>query len=209
MPLCHICLAFLTKIIYHVIMTFLRQSITILLSIGLAMFIKSLFSNAIVAILGILFIIYIILQNRKKIENFNLFILTTLVLIFVSSTGEISSPLFFLLYFLSFVIAFVFDPKVVFVFTIGVIILLFPGALKTDLTPNLILLFFLFLLSPLAFFTGIAYQKNQENKRRIEDMKKKAQAIDNDIEDVLYDNRQKLDAQAAEKLSEAVLKRRS
>lgn len=185
-------------------MTFLRQSLVVFLSVGLVMFIKSLFSNAIVSIVGILVILYILFSNRKRIENFNFFILNTLVLILVSSTGEISSPLFFLLYFLTVVIAFVFNPKVVFVFTIGVIFLLFPSVLKTDLTRNLILLFSLFLLSPLAFFTGIAYQKNQEDKRRIEDMKKKAQAIENDIEDVLYDSKQKLDAHAANKFSEAL-----
>ena len=185
-------------------MNFVLQSLVILLSIGFTIFIKSLFSNVIVSILGILVVLYIILSNRKKIENFNLFILTTLILILVSSTGEISSPFFFFLYFLSFAIAFVFDPKVVFVFTIGLIVLFFPSSLNTDLTRNLILLFSLFLLSPLAFFLGIAYQEKQEDKRRIEDMKKKAQSIENDIEDVLYDNKQSLNPQAKGKLSEAL-----
>lgn len=37
-------------------------------------------------------------------------------------------------------------------------------------------------------------------------MKKKAQAIESDIEDVLHDNKQSLDPQAAEKLSEALEK---
>lgn len=171
-------------------MVFARQSLIVLSSMVLTVLLKSLLSNAIVSILGILIVFYIILSNRKKIENFNLFILTALVLILISSTGEIASPFFFLLYFLSFAISFVFDPKVVFVFTIGIIILFFPGALKTDLTRNLILLFSLFLLSPLAFFTGSAYREKQEKTRKIKAMEHKAETIDNDIEDVLYENKQ-------------------
>lgn len=186
-------------------MVFARQSLLIILSIGLAMFFKSFFLKSTVPFLGILVILYLIFSHRKKIENFNLFILISLVLILIFSTGEISSPLFFLLYFLSFAVAFAFDPKVVFVFTAGLIVALFPGALKTDLTHNLILLFSLFLLSPIAFFLGIDYHEKQKARKKIEDMNSKAQAIENDIEDVLYDDEQSLNANTADKLNEALL----
>ncbi len=147
-------------------MTFVRQSFIILLSIALVMSFKSFFVNAIVPIVSIMILLYIFISKPKKIQNLNLFALTAFVLLLVSLTGEITSPLFFLLYFLSFAVAFIFDPKVVFVFTAGLIVALFPGALKTDLTHNLILLFSLFLLSPLAFFLGVNYRKNHKIKLR-------------------------------------------
>lgn len=165
-------------------MVFARQSFFILLAIGITIFIKSIFVNSIVSILGILAILYLGFFNRKKLENFSLFVLITLVLILVVLTGEITSPFFFLFYFLSFAIVFIFDPKVVFVFTIGIIILLFPSALKDDLTHNLILLFSLFLLSPLTFFAGTDYRKKQNAKKKIRDMKKKVLEIENDIEEI-------------------------
>lgn len=157
-----ILVAFLIKIAYDKSMSFIRQSIAIILSVCLAIFLKSVFLNATVPVLGIMILLYIVFSKQKRTNTINIFILTSLVLILVVSTGEITSPLFFLLYFLSFGIAFIFDPKLVFVLTAGLIVLFFPSALKTDVSKNLILLFSLILLSPIAFFAGIAYQKNQK-----------------------------------------------
>lgn len=145
-------------------MTFLRQSIVILLALSLTVLLKSVFFNVTVPILGIMILFYTVLARRKKFEDLNLFTLTSFVLILVVSTGEISSPLFFLLYFLTFGIGVLFDPKVVFVLTISLIVLLFPSALETDVFKNLILLFSFTPLSALAFFTGKAYQENQRLK---------------------------------------------
>ena len=168
------------------------------------MFFKSIFSSITFFILGSLVVLYLAFLSRKKIDNFNLFALINLVLILILSTGGISSPMFFLLYILSFAVAFVFDPKVVFLFTIGAIVLFFPQALKTDLTRNLIVLFSLFLLSPIAFFLGTDYAGKKQAKRKIEDMKKKAEVIEREVEDVLRDTRLKLTPRIAAKLSEAL-----
>mgnify|MGYP001619967022 CR=1 FL=1 len=129
-------------------------------------------------------------------------LLITLALIFL--TGEISSPFFFLLYFLTFAVAFFFNPKIVFLVTGTLIILLFPSTLRTDLTRNLIMLFSLFLLSPVAFFLGIDYQKKQEVKKRTDKMKRIAQSIEADIEGVLHDIRQIRNKRTAKRLSEAL-----
>lgn len=129
-------------------------------------------------------------------------LLITLALIFL--TGEISSPFFFLLYFLTFAVAFFFNPKIVFVVTAGLIILLFPSSLKTDLTRNLIMLFSLFLLSPIAFFLGSDYQQKRKAKTMIRNMKKKAKIIEEEIADVLRDNKQILNKRTANKLSETL-----
>ena len=183
-------------------MTFLRQSLIILLSLGLPMFFKSIFSSITFFILGSLVVLYLAFLSRKRIGNFSLFALINFVFILILATGGISSPIFFLLYFLSFAVAFVLDPKVVFVFTIGAIVLFFPQALKTDLTRNLILLFSLFLLSPIAFFLGSDYQQKRRIKKTMQDIKQKEKIIENEVEDVLRDNRQILNKRTAKRLSE-------
>lgn len=185
-------------------MSFTRQSLIILLAIAIVMFFKSLFLSLVVPVLGILVALYLMLSRRKRNETLNFFILVSLVLILVVSTGEMSSPFFFLLYFLIFGIAFVFDPRVVFVFTIGLLALFFPQALTTDLTRNLILLFSFIFLSPLAFLAGVAYRANLAGRKSIEAIKKKAQIIENDVEDVLYDDNEILNAKASAKLNEAL-----
>jgi len=161
-------------------MSFIGQSLIIILPIAIVMFFKSLFLSLIVPSLGILLAFYLMLSKRKRNENLNFFILTSLILILVTSTGELWSPFLFLLYFLSFGIAFVLDPRVVFVFTVGLLALLFPKALETDLTRNLILLFSFILLSPIAFFLGIAYQnaKRRNNQTTNTTNKKPNKKID-------------------------------
>lgn len=183
-------------------MIFVRQSLIILLSIGFMIFLKSIFPNLPLFLLGVGIVLYLIFSNRKRIDNFNFFVLINAILVLILSTGEIASPLFFLVYLLSFVFAFVFEPKVVFVFILGLIILFFPSALKDNLNQNLAMLFSLFLLSPVAFFLGKDYQEKQEKKKRFDNMKAKAQQIETEIEAVLSDSRRKLNPQAAIKLSE-------
>lgn len=186
-------------------MSFTSQSFIVLLAIGIVMFFKSLFLALVVPALGILVAFYLIISKRKRNEILNFFILISLVLILIVSTGEMSSPFFFLIYFLSFAIAFVFDPRTVFVFTAGLIVLFFPSALRDNLNQNLIMLFSLFLLSPVAFFLGKDYQEKQEKKRIIKQMEHKALEIEDEIKEVLHDTKQKLNPKAAIKLSEALI----
>lgn len=175
---------------------FLKHSLVILLAIALTLFFKSFFVDFAVPILAILVILYIISSRLKKKETINLFILTSLVLVLIFSTGGISSPLFFLFYFLSFVITFLFDPKTVFVFTAGLIVL-FLSSIKLDSINNLIMLFSLLLLSPLSYYFG-------KSRKKAEDVEKKAEILENDIEEVLYDDSQKLENNTSNKLNEAL-----
>ncbi|MDP2638314.1 MAG: hypothetical protein Q8P26_04610 [Candidatus Levybacteria bacterium] len=153
-------------------MAFLKQSLIILSTIGLIIISRSFLINAAIPLTGILILLYIIFSKLRKNNNFNLFFLIILIILLVLTTGSASSPLFFLIYFLSFGIAFVFDPKATFVFTAGLIVLLFPEALKADLTKNLTMLFSIIFLSPIAYFFGKSFQKNRENNRKIEAMRK-------------------------------------
>lgn len=169
-----------------------------------------------VPFLGLLITVYLIVSARKRGKAFltfgggslGIFILTTLILLLTFSTGSINSPLFFLLYFLGFGIAFVFEPILTFIFVIGAVLLFFPDAAKADTTNNLLKLGSLLLISPLAYFFGKEYQKGEQQDEEIEDLKERssdsADTIAEDIEDVINDEKQNLKEKDLEKLNEVL-----
>lgn len=55
-----------------------------------------------------------------------IFLLNTVIFLLIFSTGSIDSGLFFLLYFLGFGIAFVFEPAVTFIFIVGTVFIFLP-----------------------------------------------------------------------------------
>ena len=130
----------------------------------------------------------------------------TVILLLIFSTGGIDSALFFLLYFLGFGIAFVFEPMLIFVFVLGVILIFVPDAIKGDLLVNSLKLGSLLLISPLAFFFGIEYRKNDKEDEAIEALeertKEAADTISEDIEEVIKDEKANLKEEDMEKLNE-------
>ncbi|MCX6783237.1 MAG: hypothetical protein NTZ20_04625 [Candidatus Levybacteria bacterium] len=131
-----------------------------------------------IQIFGSLITIFILVSFKKKglnpfnnIDNdepFSIAILCIIMLLLVFSTGGISSPLFFLLYFLIFSIAFVFEPPAVFIFAIGIFLIFLPDTLKNDVYGNAMRTGSILLVSPLGFFFGKEYS-NQEEKNNIID----------------------------------------
>ncbi|MBI1982387.1 MAG: hypothetical protein HYS68_02285 [Candidatus Levybacteria bacterium] len=114
-------------------MLFLRQSLLLLLSfVFVFVWQKTPLSDYTIQALGFLIFLFLLLSARRKEFNLanviskrdflSIFTLNTLILLFIFSTGGLSSPLFFLLYFLGFGIAFVFEPATVFIFILGAIL---------------------------------------------------------------------------------------
>lgn len=97
------------------------------------------------------------LQN----ELLGLIVLNTVIVLVVMMSGNFSSPLFFLLYFLAFGIMFVYEPASIFVFSIGIFTLLFPYTFKEDITRNILMLGSLIAVATLAFFGQTYIKKNQ------------------------------------------------
>jgi len=174
-------------------------------------------SDYTVPLLGLLIASYLIVSARKHGSGFlamggegpwGIFILNTVILLLIFSTGSINSSLFFLLYFLGFGIAFVFEPAVIFVFVLGAILIFLPDALKDDVTGNLLKLGSLLLISPLAFFFGKEYRRNDKENEEIEALKERtkdsADTISEDIEEVIKDDRQNLKAEDVQKLNEVL-----
>lgn len=173
-------------------------------------------SSYTVPLLGLLIAVFLIVSARKKGKGFltlgggplGIFLLTTLILLLIFSTENINSPLFFLLYFLGFGIAFVFEPLATFVFAIGTVLIFFPDATKVDATNNLLKLGSLLLISPLAYFFGREYKKTDEQDEKIEALKERskdsADTISEDVEEVIKDEKQSLKEKDLEKLNEVL-----
>jgi hypothetical protein len=171
--------------------------------------------NYTVALSGLLIALYILLSARKKGKGFmnmggegpwGIFFLNTVILLLIFSTGGIDSVLFFLLYFLGFGIAFVFEPSVTFVFVLGVILVFVPDVIRGDLLVNSLKLSSLLLISPLAFFFGKEYRKTDQQDEAIEALEERtkdaADTISEDIEEVIKDEKDSLKSEDMEKLNE-------
>jgi len=126
-----------------------------------------------------------------------MFILNTIILLFVFSTGGLSSGFFFLLYFVVFALVFVFEPYTIIAFTIGIVLIFIPEAIKGDVVGNFIRLGSIILISPLAFFFGREYKKSGEREDAIE-------SIEKDVKEVIKKEKVNLSKEDLEKLSDVV-----
>ncbi|MEK7605581.1 MAG: hypothetical protein AAB478_03610 [Patescibacteria group bacterium] len=125
-------------------------------------------SGLTIPLIGLLVLAYLIMSRFKRkqadgsrlgaMDNFTIFTLTTLILVFIFTTGALNSPLFFLLYFICFGITFVMLPETVFIFLIGTIFLFLPHIDQAAIMQDSIKLASLALISPLAFFFGKEYR---------------------------------------------------
>lgn len=191
-------------------MLFLRQSLLLLLSfVFVFVWQKTPLSDYTIQALGFLIFLFLLLSARRKEFNLanviskrdflSIFTLNTLILLFIFSTGGLSSPLFFLLYFLGFGIAFVFEPTTVFIFILGAILVFLAEALTGDIMGNFLRLGSLALISPLAFFFGREYRKGEKQAEQIE---KTSQAIKKDVAGVLENEKQAIKSEDVEKLND-------
>lgn len=103
---------------------------------------------------------------HKSSITLDITILTSMILLLISETGALTSPFFFLAYFLLFGVAMLYEIEATLVLT-GVFILyflFFPGTNLGDLA-HLSELLALVMITPLAIFTGHAYETDLDNRR--------------------------------------------
>jgi len=176
---------------------------------------KSFLADYTIPLIGFFIFLYILVFGRKKISKngFNLqggslsiFILNTVILLFIFSTGGISSSLFFLLYFLSFGIAFVFEPFTIFIFVLGTFAVFLPEAVKNDVLGNFLKVGSLILISPLAYLFAKEFKERGKDDGKTERLKERtkdaADTISEDVDEVLKSNEKNLKAKDVEKLNE-------
>jgi hypothetical protein len=199
-------------------MKFLLQAAVLVLSFVIVLFMSILpLADLTVPFLGFLILIYLLLSLRKHGKGFlsmggegpwGIFILNTVIFLLIFSTGSLSSPLFFLLYFLGFGIAFVFEPAITFVFVIGAILVFAPDVVKTDTLMNLLKIGSLVLISPLAFFFGREYRTNDKQEEEIEALEERskdaADTISEDVEEIIKDEKANLKSEDMAKLNEVL-----
>jgi hypothetical protein len=199
-------------------MKFLLQAAVLILSfVVVFVWHNSPLADYTVSFLGILIVLYMILSLRKRGKGFlnmggegpwGIFILNTVIFLLIFATGSLNSPLFFLLYFLGFGIAFVFEPAITFVFVLGAVLIFVPDALKADTLVNLLKIGSLILISPLAFFFGQQYRTNDQKEEEIEALEERskdaADTISEDIEEIIKDEKANLKSEDLEKLNEVL-----
>ena len=165
--------------------------------------------------LAVLVIVYLLItfirrKKQKAVEGFggssDIFILNTGIFLLVFATGDIYSPLFFLLYFLGFGITFIFEPATVFIYVLGAIAVLLPEALVNGSMESFIRIGSIALISPLAFFFGSSYKDRDKVEEGVEAMaertKDSADTIASDVEEVLKDEKASLKPEDVDKLNE-------
>lgn len=112
--------------------------------------------------------------SRYKIHNtipLDLTLLTCVILLLVIDTGALASPLIFLVYFLLFAVAMLFEIEATLVLTATLLVffLLYPGTNLSDLG-HLGELLALVMITPLALFTSHQYEEALEEKRRAKEL---------------------------------------
>jgi hypothetical protein len=120
------------------------------------------------------------LKLKKIIDGL---IFTIVVLLLVGSTGSLSSPLFFLVYFLMFGLALLLGPTATFSLGLAIILLFSLTSQKTEPLPEMIQLLSLLLVTPLASFFSSQYLKSLEAENKITILKKEADVLENQIQD--------------------------
>jgi hypothetical protein len=199
-------------------MKLFRQTLTLAISfVIIFIWQNSPLKDYTVELLGLCIALYLIVSARKKGKGFltmggegplGIFLLNTVIFLLIFSTGGLNSALFFVLYFLCFGIAFVFDPLNVFVFIVGAVLIFIPDANTQDLLGNLLKVGSLALVSPLAFFFGREYRRNDNQDEKInaieERAKESADTIAKDIEEVIKDEKGSVKDEDLQKLNEVL-----
>lgn len=136
----------------------------------------------------------------------DILILNTVIILLILSTNGLYSPLFFLLYFLSFGITFVFEPLTVFIFILGLILLFLPETFKNNAIESYIRIGSLLLICPLAFYFGQSYKERTEQQEHLEEMAERAKdaadTIAKDVDEVIKKDEKHMDDDELEKLNE-------
>lgn len=133
---------------------------------------------------GVLLLTLVISHHILKPKSFKLVestISTMAVLLIISSTGGLTSPLFFLNFLLLFELSLLLEPLIP-LFLSGILIIYF--MLLTSSYPNHLVWLELLafpLMTPLAIFTGQIYIKLQNQKKEIKNLSDKIETLEEEM----------------------------
>jgi len=178
---------------------FLLHSLFLLLAVVVAFFwtnspTLSLYTLQLIAIFILLFFAnHFFFRRQKKsdqkaktlIPRFNLsidaIVFTMVVMLLVYSTGGLTSPLFFLVYFLMFGLALLFEPLVTISLATAIILLFLITPTTQEPLTEVLQLFSLILITPLALFFGSQYLKLLESEEKIKILRQEGKILEEQI----------------------------
>ena len=173
------------------------------------------FSPYIIQFLALFIVIYFVISffRKKRNPNAQLFgntsdivILIISILLLISVSGNIYSPLFFLIYFLGFGITFIFEPVSVIVFAVIALLYFLPEAIKNGSIESFLRIGSILLIAPLAFFFGEDVKEKNQDEEELEKLKERdeetSETISSDVETILSEEKKVLKPKDVEKLNE-------
>lgn len=135
----------------------------------------STYSSYVLAFLIIFSTIYITLKKRSKAPSqlftgspVELYGLTTIIVLIIAITNGLASPLFFFLYFLLFLLAFMGEAITVWIFLAAIILYFIPEASRNMDSNTFIKLGSLLLITPVSYFVSKELERRQLLNQQID-----------------------------------------
>jgi len=127
------------------------------------------------AILIICFIVYSLVKKRSKTGSgflsgniTEIFCVTAIIILIISLTNSLTSPLFFFIYFLILLLAFISASSTLWVLLLASLLFFTPEALTNPNLNTIIKLGSLILITPIAYFISREFEKRQILSEKIE-----------------------------------------
>lgn len=148
----------------------------------------SIYTLQLIALFVIAYFINQFYMRRKKqpFAKINLtldaVVFTMVILLLIASTGGLTSPLFFLIYFLMFGLALLFEPAITFSLALAMVLFFLLQPTKEEPLIEALQLLSLLLITPLAMFFGKQYLRVLENEEKIKILKEETEIMEEQIE---------------------------
>ena len=148
----------------------------------------SVYTLQLIALFVLAYFINQFYQRRKKqpFSRINLtldaVVFTMVILLLIASTGGLTSPLFFLIYFLMFGLALLFEPAITFSLAIAMILFFLLQPVKEEPLTEALQLLSLLLVTPLAMFFGKQYLRLLQSQEKIKILQEETEIIEEEIE---------------------------
>jgi hypothetical protein len=157
----------------------ITQNVILILALGVAFFLKSLQLTAIVVVFYILtnFLARISEPLKKYKTYLDFFFLTLITFQVIYTTGGLSSPVFFLCYFLLFGVALLFEPSAALSLATIASIFFLLGP-RQDMLNDFLQIASVFLISPLALLFGSSYLKLSKEEEKLDIIKEDLKYVD-------------------------------
>jgi len=169
---------------------FLLHSLFLISAVVLAFFwtanpFLSIYTLQLTAVFILLFFLnqFLARHRRGKINlTIDAVVFTMVVMLLVTSTGGLTSPLFFLIYFLMFGLALFFEPLITLTLTSAMILFFIFTPTKQNTAEEALQLFSLLLVTPLALFFGKQYLQVLRDEEKIKILEEEEKIAQEQIE---------------------------